>query len=193
MNGDSSALPHLPLRRAMASGDRRRVRRGFSRTRQHGDFARHASDIEKRVTTLSVTHLQRRAVAGVDPKLILAFELSANVDAEDFRRAELRVLDESRGTFVIAFADDPQLREFKSRLERYGEGIPEDEGRKGAAYEAFFDSITEVRVLEPDDRIADRLRESLAEMDPDVELRLDIELWHPGDGELGRSGWRTRE
>jgi len=176
-------LPHLELQRTSIAGERRRVRRGYGRPRTHEDFNAHAADLRDRADALSIAHLARRRSAGVDPRLILVFELTGGVEAEEFRRAELRVLDETEGTTVIAFADDPQLRGFRARLDRYAEGIPAESDRASAPYEAFFDSIAKIRPYGPGDRITERLREALSN---EGEMRLDVELWHPGDGELAR-------
>ena len=67
-------------------------------------------------------HQQRPSVLGVDPRLVLVFELGASVDADEFRRAGLRVVDSSDRRLVVAFADDPELATFMGRLEAMAGG-----------------------------------------------------------------------
>jgi hypothetical protein len=129
-------------------------------------------------------HLERPAVLGVDPRLILVFELSGPVDPADFRRAGLRVLDGSDDHVVVAFADDPELAAFHERLDALRGGIPE--GQRNEPYAGFFDSIESLRVLGPEDRISDRLRETIEDRG-DEELRVDIECWHPEDVDLANA------
>jgi hypothetical protein len=115
----------------------------------------------------------------VDPKLVLVFELSQGVDPDEFRRAGLRVLDSSDAGVVVAFADDPQLEAFLSRVERYQAGPIEIEKRP--SYEGFIGAITELRTPSFEDRLSARLRTALAASAG--EIRLDLELWHPGESE----------
>ncbi|HVF74258.1 MAG TPA: S8 family peptidase [Acidimicrobiales bacterium] len=127
-------------------------------------------------------HLARTAVLGIDPRLVLVFELGAPVEPEDFRRAGLRVLDASHRRVVIAFADDPELAAFNERLDALQGGAPE--GQKSEPYAAFFDAIDSLRTLGPDDRVTERLAQVLASGSADGMLRLDVECWHPDDRDL---------
>lgn len=128
--------------------------------------------------------MQRRAILGVDPKLILVFELEDYVEPDEFRRADLTVLDASGRKAVVAFADDPHLATFTQRLEEYRSGGPE--GQKSLPHELFFDNVLGVRRFGPEDRITRRLQELLNVVgSKDEKIRLDIELWHPGDATLG--------
>lgn len=131
---------------------------------------------------LTVAHRDRPQVLGVDPKLILVFELGNTVDPDDFRRSQLSVLDASERLAVVAFADDPQLAGFLERVDAYTAGAPV--GQAALPYEAFLDAITRVRVYGPEDRITRRLEERLASAPDDESVRLDIECWHPGDADL---------
>lgn len=126
-------------------------------------------------------HVQRARPLGVEPHLVVVFELGAPIDPEDFRRSGLRVVDSSDGRVVIAFADDPELAAFNERLDALAGGIPE--GRKNEPYAAFFDAINDLRPLGPDDRITHDVRSYLDSHPADASLRLDVECWHPGDAE----------
>jgi hypothetical protein len=116
-------------------------------------------------------------VLGVDPRLILVFETNAPLDPEDFRPADLRVLDAATDQSVVAFADDPQLAGFLDRLERYRQGVAD--GRRGAAFEPFFDSITTVRRYGPQDRLTSRLESALASHPTHERFLVDVECWFP--------------
>ena len=123
-------------------------------------------------------HLQRATVLGIDPRLILVFELGASIGADEFRRAGLNVVDSSDRRLVVAFSDDPELAAFRDRLDALTGGIPE--GRQSEPYAQFFDAIDDVRPLGPEDRVTDELQAAISESHTD-ELRIDVECWHPGD------------
>lgn len=125
-------------------------------------------------------HQRRPQVLGVDPRLILVFELNASIDADEFRRAGLRVVDSSDGLLVVAFADDPELANFRERLDALAGGVPE--GRQSEPYAQFFDAINLVRPLSPQDRVTPELASTIREHAGDV-LRIDVECWHPGTGD----------
>jgi len=120
----------------------------------------------------------------VDPRLVLVFELGAPIEADEFRRAGLRVLDSSDRRVVIAFADDPDLAGFHERLDALQQGVPD--GRKNEPYAAFFDAIDDMRPLEAADRITPQLRREI-DAAPAAPMRLDIECWHPGDRDTALS------
>lgn len=142
----------------------------------------HGDAVRTEVTNLSAIHLQRRATLGIDPKLILVFELQSTVDPVEFERADLTVLDASLQKAVVAFADDPHLATFMERLEGYLSDAPP--GQQSQPHEAFFDSIGTVRRFGSQDRLTERLLLRLEETAAEYELRLDIELWHPGGWSL---------
>jgi hypothetical protein len=121
-------------------------------------------------------------VLGVDPKLVVIFELCATVDADEFRRAGLTVLDASDRRLVVAFADDPQLAVFKARLDACAGGVPA--GARSEPYAGLIDAIETLRPLAANDRMSPELTRVLSERPPTDELRLDVELWHPDDRSL---------
>ena len=122
-------------------------------------------------------HQRRPQVLGVDPRLILVFELGASIGAAEFRRAGLRVIDSSDGLLVVAFADDPELAGFRERLDAFDSGIPD--GKQSEPYAQFFDAIDVVRPLAPQDRMTPELASAIRESGGDI-LRIDVECWHPG-------------
>ena len=128
---------------------------------------------------------QRSRVLGIDPKLVLVFELGPSVDVDEFRRSGLHVVDSSDKHVVVAFADDPELAAFHERVDAYSAGAPE--GQKSEPYGSFFDAIDNLRPFGPDDRVTAALRQAITDSQEDV-LRLDVECWHPGDVAL-RSEW----
>jgi hypothetical protein len=134
--------------------------------------------VDDEVRRLVIRHEQRPVILGVDPRLILVFETNAPLDPEDFRPADLRVLDAATGQAVVAFADDPQLAGFLDRLRRYQQGVTEN--RKAAAFEPFFDAIEKVRPYGSQDRLTPRLRTSLNALHEHERFLIDVECWFPG-------------
>ncbi len=168
------------LRLAQAvPADRRRQPAGFSRPRRHDDLAGHGQQLQQRARAITVEHLARPVVLGVDPRLVLVIELNAPVDADEFRRAGLQILDGSSAQVVVAFADDPALAAFQERLDELQAG-PRS-GSRTEPHAQFFDAIDTLRALEPADRLTAALRTALESADPATTLRLDVECWHPDD------------
>ena len=132
-------------------------------------------------------HSQRSPVLGIDPRLIMVFELNTSLSTDEFRKTDLQVVDSSDNSLMIAFADDLELTAFSSRLDALIGGVPE--GRKSEPYAQFFDAIDNIRPLEAKDRVTPEL-EAATNDSPESELRVDIECWHPGDSEQARD-WVT--
>lgn len=122
-------------------------------------------------------HEQRPRVLGVDPRLILVFELGASIDADEFRKAGLNVVDSSDDRLIVVFSDDPEMAVFRERLDALTGGPPE--GQQSEPYAQFFDAINTVRSVSPADRLTSELEAAISESGTD-ELRLDVECWHPG-------------
>ncbi len=125
-------------------------------------------------------HQQRPQVLGVDPRLLLVFELGASVDVDEFRRAGLRVVDSSDERLIVAFADDPELADFRERIDALTGGVPE--GGNSEPYAQFFDAIDSIRPLGSQDRVTPALASAVSECGDD-RLRLDVECWHPDNAE----------
>jgi Subtilase family len=158
-----------PQRRATSSR--------YGRSPKHDDAASHGSNVAKQARAITIQHIGRKPVLGVDPRLVFVFEFHAQVDPDELRRAGLLLLDGSRRHAVVAFADDPELASFHERLAAYSGPIPD--GQKGASYQAFFDSIVSIRVLGPQDRISQSCAGYVAALSAPEELRLDVACWHP--------------
>lgn len=135
---------------------------------------------------MALAYTRRRAKLGVDPRLVLVFELNSDVDLEEFRKADLVVLDSGESKVVIAFATDPQLAAFQERLSRYRDAEVGPESQPPLF--GFFDAIDDTRELSAADRMTPRLREALPAAEEGTEMRLDVECWHPGEEQaaLGR-------
>lgn len=171
----------LRLTRALEPGDRR-PRRGFGGGRKHDDLPAHGGRLQEGARNVTIRHVERPVVLGVDPRLILVFDLAGPVDLEEFRRAGLRVLDASDKQVIVVFADDPGLAAFHERLDALQGPIPE--GQKNPPHAGFFDAIDALRTLQPSDRLTEPLREAIAGAHEDELLRIDIECWHPDDSDL---------
>lgn len=178
------------LRLAQAvPANRRRQPDGFSRPRRHDDLADHGQQLQERARAITVEHLARPAVLGVDPRLVLVIELNAPVDPDEFRRAGLQILDGSSSQVVVAFADDPALAAFQERLDELQAG-PRP-GARTEPHAQFFDAIDTLRTLEPADHLTAPLRTVLEAADPATTLRLDVECWHPTTAPWHNSGSMT--
>lgn len=170
-------MPLLRLKRALPQGERR-PRSGFPGERRHSDAQRHGNRIKRTVADVMMLHKQRPKMLGIEPRLLLVLELGAHIDAGEFRKAGMRVVDSSDQKFVVAFSDDPQLTDFRRRLDAFIGGVPE--GRQSEPYAQFFDAINNIRQFEPEDRVTSELK-ALINNSGNSTLRVDIECWHPGD------------
>lgn len=124
---------------------------------------------------------ERPRPLGIEPHLVVVFELGASVDAEEIRRSGFRVVDSSHSRVIVAFADDPELAAFHERLDKLEGGIPD--GQKHEPHAAFFDAIDDLLPLGPDDRVTADVAAAVASQPSHTVLRLDVECWHPGDAE----------
>ena len=174
--GARGGLHLLRLARTLEPGARR-PGHGFGRGIRHDDIRGHGRRLQERTREITVRQLQRPGVLGIDPRLILVFELGAPVDQDEFRRSGLRVLDGSDRHVVIAFSDDPAMAAFQERLQALQAGPPE--GQKAEPYAGFFDAIDDLRMLEPADRISPELEAALRSSGPDDVLRLDVAVLAP--------------
>lgn len=177
-SGVRHGLRLLRLAQAVPA-NRRRQPTGFSRPRRHDDLAGHGQQLQQRARAITVEHLARPAVLGVDPRLVLVIELNAPVDPDEFRRAGLQILDGSSSQVVVAFADDPALAAFQERLDELQAG-PRP-GARTEPHAQFFDAIDTLHPLEPTDRLTTPLQATIETADPATTLRLDVECWHPDD------------
>jgi hypothetical protein len=148
-------------------------------SRKHDDFDVHGATVKDMVVDLVSNERTRTEILGVDPQLILVIETNSPIPENDFRPADLKVLDSSARKTAIAFSSDPEMTRFLERLAEYREGISGD--RKSARYEGFFDSIESVRRYGPDDRLTDRLRSELEGSSAGSQVMVDIECWFPDD------------
>lgn len=186
-SGVRRGLHLLRLTRTIEAKERR-PRGGFGGARKHDDLPDHGKQLQERAREITMRHDARPAVLGVDPRLILVFDIVGPVDMEDFRRAGLRVLDGSDRQVVVAFADDSSLAAFHERLDALRSGIPE--GNKQEPHAGFFDAIESLRAFEAADRVTDGLRDAITGTSGDESLRLDIECWHPDDRDTA-AAWLT--
>jgi hypothetical protein len=154
--------------------------------RIHVDRAAHGGELESRAQELAAVHVQRRATLGVDPKLVLVFELAGAVSAGALRAAGLTPLGGTQGEAVVAFADDPQLHGFLKRVREY-----RDAGNdvRYAPNEAFVDVLNAVRPYGPQDRTTPRLL-SLRDAADGGTLDIQLDLWHPGDNQRAEAWMR---
>jgi Subtilase family len=125
---------------------------------------------------------RRVQVLGIEPELVLVLESNRQVRPEDAESAGLQVLELRSDRVLIAFASDPELREFLERCKRYGlgpRGLTDNGNERPAEYESLFDAVDRARPLSEED-VLDKavlpLLAGTARM-----LRLDISCWCPED------------
>lgn len=106
--------------------------------------------------------------------------MNSEIDPDEFRKADLVVLDAGESKVVVAFASDPQMAGFIERLERY-QSAEVEEGKQPPLF-GFFDVLEGTRPLTPEEKLTPRLELVLDELGND-EVRLDVECWHPGENE----------
>lgn len=171
-------MPHLKLVRNAPPG-RRRPQAPRKISRKHDDFDVHGATVKDMVVNLVSDERARTEVLGIDPQLILVIETNSAIPENDFRPANLKVLDSSDRKTTIAFSNDPEMTRFLERLAEYQEGILGN--RKSARFEGFYDSIESVRRYGPDDRLTNRLRLELERSSAGSLIMVDIECWFPDD------------
>ena len=103
----------------MLEPPKRRGNTGFGRSPKHGDAAAHGRDVRDEARAITVLHLSRKPVLGVDPRLVFVLEFHSQVEADELRRAGLTILDGSNRHAVVAFSDDLELALFHERLAAY--------------------------------------------------------------------------
>jgi hypothetical protein len=106
---------------------------------------------------------------------------SGYVSEDDWRRSNLTVLSEEPDGAIVLFSPD-QLAEFKNRIGIYSEPIAE--GKKNPR-QAWIASLTEeMELWGKNNRIGRKLQG--ADIDPNTEYYLDVELWVYGTEEDNR-------
>ncbi len=156
---------------------KRRANKGFGRSPKHDDAASHGRSVGDQARAITLNHIGRKPVLGVDPRLVFVLNFHSQVDPDELRRAGLTLLDGSNQHAVVAFADDPQLAMFNERLQAYSGPIPA--GQESSPYQAFFDAIVTMRAFAAQDRISDDCRSYTAGLTEPEELRLDVGCWYP--------------
>lgn len=145
----------------------------------------HAGKVRRAAKQVTALQLKRRAVLGIEPKLVLVIDLEGAVDSGVFSAANLRLLEARRGEAVVAFADDPQLAAFQERIQAYEDADAE----KAPPHGGLIDKVAGIRRYGPEDRATERLDAARAELAGDDELLIDLECWHPDNQVLaGRWG-----
>lgn len=176
---------HLRLAAALPPQPRRKRSGGGGGKLAFPDRAEHAVSLRDDAVRAIQTHHLRSPVLGVAPELVLVIELAHRVDPDLLERAELRVLDLTGESVMVAFASDPELTDFLRRVDEYSAGPRRDEERgteKAAAHEALLDAITRLRPLEIGDVISPALRSHLDALQAVEDLvKVDVQCWCPED------------
>lgn len=178
---------HLRLWDAITPGGRRPIPRGGGGQPIHSDRGRHARDVRAQAIDLINAQNRRVQVLGVEPELVLVLESNRQVKPEDVESAGLQILELRSDKVLIAFASDPELREFLDRCDKYGlgpRGLTAGGNERPAEYESLFDAVELARPLSELDVLDPALLPLLT--DASRMLRLDISCWCPEDTEAAR-------
>jgi Subtilase family len=174
---------HLKLTRAVNPQPRRKQKPRGPAAR-YPDPAAHASALRDQTTEIRLKYRRRASVLGINPDLLLMFELNRPIDQDDIGNRGLDVLEATDEHAMVAFASDPELTVFLRDLNHYASGPPP--GQKSVPLQKVFDAIDTVRMIEPDDVIDQDLREHLKVCGPDHMVRVDVECWCPEDEPAAR-------
>jgi len=175
---------HLKLAAAIAPGPRALRPQGFPRPPKHPDRAGHGRIIEQSSIQVRSDFERRSTVLGVEPNLVLVLESNRQIDPVEVERAGLTILELRSDKALVAFASDPDLAEFRSRVERYRQGargLTEGGNERPAAYENLFDAIEQMRTLNPADVLSPALAALVSVSEPSTLLRVDVQCWCPED------------
>tara|TARA_R110002051_G_scaffold32385_2_gene73184 strand:+ start:1933 stop:4275 length:2343 start_codon:yes stop_codon:yes gene_type:complete len=172
---------HLPLRRVGETQDRRRVA-GFGRAPPR-DRPAHGAKIAAEAAAIIALTAAEPELEGIDPSLILMATVPGFTSDNDWRLAGLTVVAHEEGKVIILFGNDIELTAFRERVAAYQAGPTGQQ--QNAPYSGFFDSIDDLGVIEPADRIGKVLRDEgyihPAAFPAAVSFILDVELWRPTD------------
>lgn len=175
---------HLKLAAAIAPGPRALRPQGFPRPPKHSDRAGHGRIIEQFSIQVRSDFERRSTVFGVEPNLVLVLESNRQIDPSEVQRAGLTILELRSDRALVAFASDPDLAEFRSRVERYRQGVrglTEGGNERPAAYENLFDAIEQMRTLNPADVLSPALATLVSGSEPSSLIRIDVQCWCPED------------
>jgi hypothetical protein len=134
-----------------------------------------------------LSETKRRVLgAGVDPALVVRFELDLGVNLAELidrlDEAGLQVVSiDSDKQAIVAFRADDDLRQFERAMDQFGAGPRA--GKKGTKWDVLkYINPGTVRRWGRDDRIGPRLRVDgeVVRFEPEALYALDVELWHPG-------------
>jgi len=184
-DGQLSLIPerrhsHLRLAGAVSPGPRRPRQPAFRGQVHYQDRASHGRAIRADATRVRTEHAARKPVLGIDPELILVLEANGRLAPEEVERAGLTVLELRSDKALVAFASDPEMKEFLRRNTEYQRGSPgvtEKGNERAAAYQGLFDALDTVRRVSADDVLSRSLAEKADAAEPGQLLRVDIECW----------------
>ena len=175
---------HLRLWDAITPGGRRPIPRGGGGQPVHADRGRHARDVRTQAIDLINAQNRRVQVLGIEPELVLVLESNRQVKPEDVESAGLQILELRSDKVLVAFASDPELRDFLDRCDKYGlgpRGLTAGGNERPAEYESLFDAVELARPLSEEDVLDHAVLPLLA--DASRMLRLDISCWCPEDAD----------
>lgn len=112
-----------------------------------------------------------------NPEFIFRLKVDGNISEDEFRRSGITLLSEEPEQVVVLFSED-QLAKFKGRINSYKQEMPDD---KNPPYHWISSVTEEMSLWNRDDRLGKKL--SLIEIDPNIEYKVDVELWSFGDQE----------
>jgi hypothetical protein len=181
---------HLPLKRLEGQLPRRKKGGGRPPERVPKE---HGAAIQRELESVVTEQKKQRRIAEFDPSLILKVKTAGPVDEDDWQRVGLNILATDPNKYLVLFADDVELQEFRRRVEAYQKDPPK--GQKGPEYSGFVGAIEEVAPRSPNDRLGPALlRDGITDVknfDDKKLFVLDLELWQPSADLVDRFIYRV--
>lgn len=167
---------------------RRKDRGGGGGQRRHPDHGGHADVLREEIDAeLKARTLERPFQ--LDPRAILVVTLNRPVSEDVWGGVDVIELDGRQLESTVAFSTRVDLSAFLERLGTYRAATPSTKGHLAGA--DLFDRVESVRFYGPEDRVTPRLATHLESIANDVEVDVDVEIWHPGGADAADDarGW----
>ncbi len=147
----------------------------------HRNYPEHARLIEHRIEEIQEEFLQTPSIVPeFDPELIFVIHREGEIKDSQLRTSNLAILSEEPNNFIVLFSQD-QLREFSTKTNAYGRGVPPVEGRINPENNWIGAIDPEsMRRYSRNDRIGKKLIKELSHFSDDREFILDIVLFNIG-------------
>ena len=191
------AHPHIGfLREPDLEPPRRRTGRRIPQGMPARDRSAHGRQIQDETASTVSRVAAKRQRLGIahDHLMVLQFS-SLDQNSRDILKDRLgaAVVDERMRKeaekditqLIVQFPTTAEVERLRAEARLYSREQYESEIIPPAQMRAFFDGLTDIREVSPEERTGNRLR--LEGFPDEPEIQLDVDLWHPG----GRDGARA--